>query len=436
MSFEQRVFFDERFYPDLSSRGGCDKRSASSRDRARVLHSASFRRLQGKTQIMGTREGDFHRTRLTHSIECAQIAQGLREVLESLTISQELRDWFPERDLIEAACFSHDLGHPPFGHSGEKALHTCMKPYGIYGGFEGNAQTVRILTKLEKYQERGQGINPTRRFLLAVLKYPVFYSSFFKGDIPPSSPPKCVYEEDRSLLEWAFLPFSDNDKDDLFFKTEQKLERKFQTLDCSLMELADDIAYGIHDIEDMVARKLISRDIFREHIQEAFNFFDQRQFIFCEEIITADSLTNALFETSYTRKQIISKLVGFCITSTTLKEKQEFEHPLLRFCAYLPDGVRHLLDHLKKISMNLLIKTPAVAQLTRRGMRVVSQLFEVLMEDPKTLIPQTQGWPQDLSEDAIARRVCDYIAGMTDEYAQKIYGRLFLPGIGNTTDEL
>ena len=168
------AFFEARRHVN-DERRPKDVRRQYQRDRARIIHSAAFRRLQGKTQVMGVGEGDFHRTRLTHSIECAQIGAGLLEVIQTGQVPESLDGWMPDRDLIEAACFAHDLGHPPYGHGGEKALYAEMREC---GGFEGNAQTLRIISRLEKYQARGRGINPTRRLVLAILKYPIPYGMF------------------------------------------------------------------------------------------------------------------------------------------------------------------------------------------------------------------------------------------------------------------
>jgi dGTPase len=139
---------EKRIHRDEPPRSG-DIRNSYQRDRARIIHSAGFRRLQGKTQVMGTGEGDFHRTRLTHTLEAAQIGQGLvKKLLNSNLTNNELKSILPPSALIEAACLAHDLGHPPYGHAGERALHGKMQ---AEGGFEGNGQTLRILTTLEKY---------------------------------------------------------------------------------------------------------------------------------------------------------------------------------------------------------------------------------------------------------------------------------------------
>lgn len=255
-------FFEERFHQAELPRAS-DIRKAYERDRARIIHSSAFRRLQGKTQVMGAGEGDFHRTRLTHSIECGQIGTGLLDQLrEDDRIPHALKVWFPTHALMEAACFAHDIGHPPFGHGGEAALYGSMR---TQGGFEGNAHTLRILVRLEKYKQQGWGINPTRRLILAVLKYPVAYSSF-DLEKHKKKPPKCYFDEEAGPVNWATGGFGEDDRATLR-QLDEKGKPAHRTFDCSVMELADDIAYGVHDIEDIVARKLSDRD----HIQQALD---------------------------------------------------------------------------------------------------------------------------------------------------------------------
>ena len=155
-----------------------DSRDDFERDLARVIHSAAFRRLQAKTQVLGIGEGDFHRTRLTHSLEVAQVGKGILKHLENLKpftssdVQQEIKEALPKGDLIFFSGLAHDLGHPPFGHGGEIALNYSMRDH---GGFEGNGQTLRILSKLEAHTPNF-GLDLTRRSLLSILKYPVSYS--------------------------------------------------------------------------------------------------------------------------------------------------------------------------------------------------------------------------------------------------------------------
>lgn len=147
-----------------------DHRTFSERDLARLIHSATFRRLQAKTQVLGIGEGDFHRTRLTHSMEVAQIGKGITKNLLSRCAEQQATDCvLPDSDLMFCVGLAHDLGHPPFGHGGEVALNFCMREH---GGFEGNGQTLRILSKIEAHTPN-YGLDLSRRVLLGVLKYPV-----------------------------------------------------------------------------------------------------------------------------------------------------------------------------------------------------------------------------------------------------------------------
>jgi dGTPase len=156
-----------------------DARGPFDADYARVVHSGSFRRLQGKTQILNLGDSDFYRTRLTHSLEVAQIAGSVMRQLEKDCSNHPAHEFLPQLSLIQTAGYCHDLGHPPFGHGGEVALNYCMRSD---GGFEGNGQTLRILTRLENFSQN-DGADLSRRALLAVLKYPVSYTRACNPDI-------------------------------------------------------------------------------------------------------------------------------------------------------------------------------------------------------------------------------------------------------------
>jgi dGTPase len=412
-----------------------DVRNEYQRDRARIIHSAAFRRLQGKTQVMGVGEGDFHRTRLTHSIECAQIGAGLLGILEAANEKGQLEDevvpWLPNRDLIEAACFAHDLGHPPFGHGGERALHEKMH---ACGGFEGNGQTLRILTRLEKYREIGQGINPTRRLVLAVLKYPAPYASFAASDYR-SKPPKCYFDEEETIVAWAMEGFSEAERLRMKEYRDARGRTEYLTLDCSLLNLADDIAYGVHDIEDITARRLVSDRAIKEAIEAAFKPIGG-SIKHGEIILTAADVSTRLLETSYRRKAVVSEMVNLFVTAMTLEPVKGFSHPLLAFRAVLPEPHRKLLRELKKIAHDLVVRKANVQQLERRGQRVVSAIYDELIQKPEELIPSNSWNDLRASGTCTQRRVCDYIAGMTDSYAEKVFHRLFTPGFGSSGDEL
>jgi dGTPase len=248
-----------------------------------VVHSASFRRLQGKTQILNLGDSDFYRTRLTHSLEVAQIAEAIGRQFRKDFKTHPAFNYLPDISAIRAIALTHDLGHPPFGHGGEAALNYCMRND---GGFEGNGQTLRILSKLEKFSETF-GSNLTRRTLLGVLKYPVPFSVVFNTNLTPqvdpnstaisiidrksSKPPKCYMDSEQDVVDWVLDPLSSTDRDRFcLFRTEADKHHKplHRSFDCSIMSLADDIAYGVHDLEDALALLLISEEEFRKFVSE------------------------------------------------------------------------------------------------------------------------------------------------------------------------
>ncbi|MDR0220054.1 MAG: dNTP triphosphohydrolase, partial [Lachnospiraceae bacterium] len=209
------------------------------RDYARVIHSSSFRRLQNKTQLFPGYESDFFRNRLTHSLEVAQIAKTIAIMLSE---EEKYRHLPIEPDVCEIAGLIHDLGHPPFGHNGEDALNSCM---GTYGGFEGNAQTIRIITKLEKKtandeyhnefnDDKRYGLNLTTRAIASALKYDTMIAKDYNGDVK-----KGYYESEKEIVNQV--------KKTLIGENYTGL---FKTIECQIMDLADDIAYSTYDIED------------------------------------------------------------------------------------------------------------------------------------------------------------------------------------------
>ncbi|WP_282096704.1 anti-phage deoxyguanosine triphosphatase [Epibacterium ulvae] len=421
-------FFEARQFATNTSRSG-DSRTQYQRDRARVMHSAGFRRLQGKTQVMGAGEGDFHRTRLTHSIEVAQIGYGILEVLHTRCDEHsEIATWLPDRDLVEAACFAHDLGHPPFGHKGEQALHRAMLEH---GGFEGNGQTLRILTKLEKYHERGRGIDPTRRLVLGVLKYPKAMKNFDLTEYA-SKPPKSFHTEELDVVNWALEGFNSLDREALLRSADGK--GAHHSLDCSILELADDIAYGIHDIEDIIARGLATDKEVHEELQKAFAKVHGS--INHDEIVfDAEHVSGKLLGSSFERKQMVAQLVNLFIANVEVSTHNTYEHPMLKYNASLPCDHHQLLLALKGLAYELIVKKAKLQQLEWRGQMIVQRIFEVLSSDPTKLIPEGS-WKDGCDDSSHERRVCDYIAGMTDSYAEKLYKRLHQPGFGSSGDEL
>jgi dGTPase len=261
-----------------------DARSPGDVDYGRVIHSASFRRLQGKTQILNLGDSDFYRNRLTHSLEVMQIAGGLAKQLVHNQPHHDANQYIPEQPMMHAIAGTHDLGHPPFGHGGEVALNYCMRDD---GGFEGNGQTLRILSKLEKFSDGG-GSNLTRETLLGVLKYPIPYSkalnpaaSKFDSKLRPkmldgtsgtpildrdsAKPPKCYLDCEQDVIDWMLSSLSPSDRDLLQsfdLKENEHQSARHKSFACSIMDLADDISYGVHDLEDVLALRLVTREQF------------------------------------------------------------------------------------------------------------------------------------------------------------------------------
>ncbi len=427
--------WSQRPYEQNISRSG-DHRSPFQRDKARILHSAAFRRLQAKTQVLGVGMSDFHRTRLTHSLEASQIGQG---------ISAQLRQKHPELAqqlglddfLIEALCLAHDIGHPPFGHGGEIALHYKMAEY---GGFEGNGQTFRIVSKLEPYTQ-DFGMNLSRRSILGVVKYPNTLSKL--TNIQPERelnhrkvkasdwhPPKGLYDDDLDRLDWLLSPLNHNDRE-LFCSYNQGLKGKhhktrYKSFDCSIMELADDIAYSIHDLEDAIVMGIVTRDSFTQQITQPI--IDANESLLGSLI---DKLTSQLFsEQHHERKDAIGALVNTFITSIRIDvTNQDFETELLKYNAVLPESLGSTLNHFKRFVFKNVISKPEIQLLEYKGQQLVMELFDVFASDPERLLPDNtkMRWIKAEENGRGMRVIADYISGMTDEFAAKLYNNIFLP---------
>lgn len=409
-----------------------DHRDPYERDRTRLIHSEAFRRLQRKTQIFGTREGDFHRTRLTHSLEVDSIARSLVHNLRSQLVGKEnILAFLPTDDLITAIALSHDIGHPPFGHGGESALNYMMRKQ---GGFESNGQTLRLLTKLES-SYNPFGLDLTRRTLLGVLKYPQAYSQL-SGNLTASShnklvnfndwvPPKCYLDEEQAEVDWILEPLSSEDKK--LFQQTKNGKTIYHSLDCSIMNIADDIAYGVHDLEDAIHLKLMVREkmdaslldkLFKEAFPKAIS-----------SSLTAAELLDNLFHTNAAkRKQAIGDLVNGFITSVFLKSVQaEFKESLLRYNAKLPEALANLLEYFQKVVFDHVINSHEGRIVEYGGQTVIQRLFEAAASNPTQLLslPFRESYKKASSEREGMRVICDYIASMTDDYAQHLNERLF-----------
>ncbi|MDI9817572.1 MULTISPECIES: anti-phage deoxyguanosine triphosphatase [unclassified Legionella] len=417
-------------------RGNQDHRDPYERDRTRVIHCPAFRRLQRKTQILGTDEGDFHRTRLTHSLEVASIG---RSIVRNLAMNQQqgiLPGLLPSDDLISVICLLHDIGHPPFGHGGEVALNYMMRHH---GGFEGNGQTLRLLTKVENSYGM-HGLDLTRRSLLGILKYPVNRNKVIATALPEAPvllnktirvndwlPPKAYFDTEQAEVDWLMVPFIDQDK--ALFQSlikppqaRQHGKSAYHSFDCSIMNIADDIAYGVHDLEDAIHLRLISRE---KLDNEAFhNLLSETPLV-----KNKDQLLNFLFSQElHERKQAIGEMVNYFITATQIVITHEnFANQLLKHNITLFPEAAILLDYLKNIIYQHVIDSQEARTFEYGGQTVILRLFEAISSNPGSLLDtkNRQLFHQAENEITAFRVICDYIANMTDEYAYRMHERLF-----------
>ncbi|HDP88950.1 MAG TPA: deoxyguanosinetriphosphate triphosphohydrolase [Thioalkalivibrio sp.] len=353
-------------------------RSEFQRDRDRIIHSAAFRRLEYKTQVFVNHEGDLFRTRLTHSIEVAQIG---RSIARALCLNE---------DLTEAIALAHDLGHTPFGHAGQDALNACMKEF---GGFEHNLQSLRVVDQLEARYAEFPGLNLSFETREGILKH-------------------CSLADARRLGPVA----------------ERFLTKQQPTLEAQLTNLADEIAYNNHDVDDGLRAGLIHIDALREI--RLFN--DQYEEVRRRHPDLVDR--RRIHETI--RRMINRLVVDLVETSqaniaaaapTDVDAVRAQAAPLIGFS----DETRAANLELKRFLRTELYRHYRVHRMTAKAQRVIQELFTAFMDDPRLLPPEHQDYTRKLeSEQGLpgrARAVADYIAGMTDRYAIAENRRIFDP---------
>ena len=406
---------DARRHTPEPPRPANDHRSEFEHDRARIIHSAAFRRLQGKTQVFGVYEGDFFRTRLTHSLEVAQIAKGIALALGADT------------DLVETICLAHDLGHAPFGHAGERLLHDRMRPY---GGFEANAQTFRIVTRLEHKHTAYPGLNLTYPSLDGLLKYKTCLNA---AGLPPSGPEpvKGYYTADRELVEAV---------------TRSTGSGQQRSPECQIMDVADDIAYSVHDIEDSLQAGLITLADFQRfpaqrllpEVNAALGAW--RRTVDAETVgAILTQIATQLDALEHTAGRAAHKMLTRDLISAFASTVEV--QPTGRIDAAFAERVR--IEVLKAFESQKVIHNPRVATLGYKGQTVLARLFEVMDQGRESLglLPEEQAerYQHALGEGdeaACKRVICDFLASMTDSSAMRFYSRLFVPGQGSFSDML
>lgn len=423
-------------------------------DYGRVIHSGAFRRLQGKTQILALGDDDFYRSRLTHSMEVAQVAEGIAQHLRAVLQGKPPAELVPPTPLIHAIGLSHDIGHPPFGHGGELALNYCMREA---GGFEGNAQTLRLLTRLENFSE-SDGADLTRRTLLGVLKYPTLYYSARNPERVPAlalqtttisvldrakcKPVKACYDSDAPAFEWVLDPLPMQERDQFMRLNVREGDHALtlhKSFDCAIMDCADDIAYGVHDLEDAIALGFVSEDDFRAAVSQevAADCIEAlaRRPLFVGDRGTYDELVSRMFGIPSARKAAIGRFVHYFIRAVELLEHKDFTEPLLRWRAALRTNAAELLEALKRLIADRVISAPRVQHLEFKGQRMVVAVFEAVASDPQRLLPRELFQLHRESAEPM-RVICDYIASFTDGALLRTYERLFSPRMGSVFDRI
>jgi len=360
-------------------------RTCFQRDRDRIIHASAFRRLKHKTQVFIEHEGDYFRTRLTHSIEVAQVA---RTISGALGLNAE---------LTEAVALAHDLGHPPFGHTGEDALAEAMAPY---GGFDHNAQALRIVTNLERHYAQFDGLNLTWETLEGIAKH----NGPVTGDLP-----------------WALVDYQA--QEDLELDT-------YASAEAQVAAISDDVAYNHHDLHDGLRAELFSTDELAELpiLKDCFQRVDQlypglnyyrrrhealRRFfgILVEDVIAVAQ--NSVRE----------------INPHTADDIRKAGFQIIRFS----DPIFDDLKQIRAFLFERMYRAPTVVVMRQQVTQVVRDLFPFFLNHPENLPKQ---WRKDVenvsSEQELARLVSDYIAGMTDRFALQCHERFIACGDTNS----
>lgn len=384
------------------------------RDRARVLHSSALRRLGAKTQVLGPSSDDFVRTRLTHSLEVAQVGRELGKELGA------------DPDVVDAACLSHDLGHPPFGHNGERALDELAADA---GGFEGNAQTLRIVTRLEPKvltpEGTPAGLNLTRATLDAIAKYPWLRG---QGPDPVKSSHKYgVYAEDAEVFAWM----------------RQGAVPGRRCLEAQIMDLSDDIAYSVHDVEDAVATGKM--DLSRLTTDTETEAVIASTLEWYGPSVGADELGTAIERLvsmpawlhsdsgSYADmahlKDMTSQLIGRFCSATVMATRRTFgDGPLGRHGADLvvPGDTRAEIQVLKGMAVHYVMSPRETEPVYLHQRTLLADLVDALHEAGPTALeePFATDWRQAEGEAGRVRAVIDQVATLTDPSASRLHARL------------
>jgi len=400
-----------------------DYRTAFQVDRDRVIHAQAFRKLQSKTQVFLSGEYDFYRTRLTHSMEVAQIGRSICHYLQ--TQGGPLGpDFFIDSDLVEGVCLSHDLGHPPFGHSGERTLQELMKPH---GGFEGNAQTLHLLTET-LYQDESsvRGMQPSRALLDGVLKYKKLHREFTR---PPSN--HFLYDAQSIYRDFVFgeaaIPAELHGDEEL---------NGFKSVECQIMDWADDAAYSLNDIVDGAKAGFLTSDRIESWAAKVGVDAEGQQHL--------ETLINLI--RSDRLEAVFSEKIGGFITACRLRPRRNFmagrTHRYAFELVVAPAALREAQFY-KQMANDLIFESPQLQQIEHKARKILFSLWEscwrnYVEKGPRVIniLPPRVGRlvEAETTLDGKARRICDWLAGLTDGMIVRTYKRLNDPDFGSLRD--
>lgn len=393
-------------------------RQIFSKDYSRVLYSNSFKRLQGKMQFLSVTSNQFYRNRLTHSQEVLQIARTIAGALKQQMKDKSIEGfnlYNIDMYVIETACLAHDIGNPPFGHAGERMLNDLMDEF---GGYEGNAQTFRVLNRLERRFPNEEGLFLSKRSLLSVVKYS---NSRYSPDGKKNN--KFLYDDDFEVVK----------------KISEETDVKIRTLDAQIMDIADEIAYAAHDLEDALRQKLFTiEDLIFEfnNSKDSEGNYDYRSAkSTLEEIVekskeVAQTCTSQSSEDYYFffLKELTSRIVDSLINDIGLVEVTEKDREESGTSNEFEIGYKkleRLSSGLKKLTFKCLLRKPEVVLYEKNGEKIIKGLFQVFTDKKfnknSILLPPEYRNPNYPFE----RNVCDYISGMMDIYAMDTYKKYF-----------
>ena len=416
-----------------------DHRHPTERDRDRILHSAAFRRLQGKTQVFGIGQADFYRTRLTHSIEASQLA---RAIAHNLLVEDPRLGKAVAPELAEAVALAHDLGHPPFGHAGEQTLDACLREISRRGHltgrkalrFEGNAQTFHILVAAEPKSPDYPGLNLTRATLSGVMKYP------YEQDIGNE---KFIFASDAASARWALKGGAD-----LLSAGQRKKGKRPQTsFTCQLMDWADDCAYSIHDIEDALqAQFLRPGDLadarFAGRVAERY---EETRVSESVPMLQRTEVKERLQDLDRCirppetgderahRKQALRNILNDLVTAVSVRPVAGKRRADYAWELAVPDEARILSVLCKAVIWEAVITDPRVAAMSTKGKEILQELFHLLLGEvvdknssalfPRYYRPIIEG-VMGKGELEAARGVCNFLALLTDADALRLHALL------------